>query len=122
MDGIRRLAAGCLLPGFVGTEPPDWLRRRLAEGLGGVTLFARNVRDPEQLAALTAQLRAERPDLLIAIDEEGGDVTRLEAGRGSSSPGNLALGVAGDVELTRAVAAALGADLAAAGVNLDFAP
>jgi beta-N-acetylhexosaminidase len=120
--GLRRLADGCLLPGFTGTEPPDWLLRRLAGGLGGVTLFARNVRDPEQVAALTAQLRAERPDALIAIDEEGGDVTRLEAARGSSYPGNLALGVAGDLDLTRAVASALGADLAAAGVNLDLAP
>jgi beta-N-acetylhexosaminidase len=122
VDAVRRLAAGCLLPGFVGTEPPDWVLRRLAGGLGGVTLFARNVRDPQQVAALAERLRAERPDVLIAIDEEGGDVTRLEAGRGSSYPGNLALGVAGDVELTRAVAAALGADLAAAGVGLDLAP
>ncbi len=122
MAGLRQLADGCLLPGFVGVEPPDWVLRRLAGGLGGVTLFARNVRDPEQVAALTARLRAERPDAVIAIDEEGGDVTRLEAGRGSSYPGNLALGVAGDPDLTRAVAAALGADLAAAGVNLDLAP
>jgi beta-N-acetylhexosaminidase len=122
VDDHRRLALGCLLPGFVGAEPPDWLRRRLAGGLAGVTLFARNVRDPDQLAALCERLRAERPDVLIGIDEEGGDVTRLEAARGSSYPGNLALGAVDDVDLTRAVATALGADLAAAGVNLDLAP
>jgi beta-N-acetylhexosaminidase len=119
---MEALAAGCLLPGFVGTRPPDWLLRRIAGGLGGVTLFARNVTDPQQVAELTARLHAERPDMLVAIDEEGGDVTRLEARRGSSYPGNLALGAAGDVALTRAVAAALGADLAAAGVDLDLAP
>ena len=50
-------------------------------------LFARNVRDPEQVAALTAALRAERPDSLIAIDEEGGDVTRLEPRPGARFPG-----------------------------------
>src|SRR5918996_2687555 len=113
---------GCLLPGFAGLEAPEWLRRRLSEGLGGVVLFARNVRDREQVAALTAALRAERPDLLVAIDEEGGDVTRLEAASGSSYPGNHALGAVDDLELTEQVAAAIGSDLAGVGINLDLAP
>jgi beta-N-acetylhexosaminidase len=116
------LSQAYLLPGFPGLEPPDWLRRRLSEGLGGVVLFARNVRDPEQLARLTGAIRAERPEALIAIDEEGGDVTRLEAETGSSYPGNLALGAVDDTALTERVAAAIGADLRAVGVNLDFAP
>jgi beta-N-acetylhexosaminidase len=119
---LERLAAGCLFPGFEGLEPPDWIRRRLAEGLGGVVLYARNVESREQLAALCTGLRGERHDVLIAIDEEGGDVTRLEAATGSSYPGNAALGVADDLELTERVAAALGADLASVGVNLDLAP
>jgi beta-N-acetylhexosaminidase len=115
-------AAAVLFPGFEGLATPDWLRRQLAGGLGGVVLFARNVRDSAQAAALTASLRAERPDLLVAVDEEGGDVTRLEAERGSSFPGNLALGAVDDVALTRRVAAAIGGELAAVGVNLDLAP
>jgi beta-N-acetylhexosaminidase len=119
---LRRFAAACLFPGFEGLEPPDWIRRRLAEGLGGVVLYARNVESREQLASLTAALRAERADVLVAIDEEGGDVTRLEASTGSSYPGNAALGAVDDVDLTENVAAALGADLAEVGVNLDFAP
>ena len=65
-------------------------------------LFAWNVRDPEQVARLVDALRAERPDVVVAIDEEGGDVTRLEAPTGSSYPGNLALGAVDDVELTSA--------------------
>jgi beta-N-acetylhexosaminidase len=120
--GLEPAAAACVFPGFDGVDVPDWLRRMLADGLGGVVLFARNVRDPEQLAELTASLRAERPELIVAVDEEGGDVTRLEAARGSSFPGNLALGAVDDVELTRRVAAAIGGELSAVGVNLDLAP
>jgi beta-N-acetylhexosaminidase len=119
---LERLAARCLFPGFAGLMPSDELQCWLDGGLGGVVLFARNVQDREQLCALTEALRAERPDLLVAIDEEGGDVTRLEAASGSSYPGNHALGAVDDVELTEQVAAALGSDLAGVGVNLDLAP
>ena len=119
---IGMLALRCLLPGFVGTSAPDWVRRRAAEGLGGVVLFARNVDDRNKLRALTDALHHERPGLLIAIDEEGGDVTRLEAKAGSSYPGNLALGAAGDTALTEKVAAAMGARLAEAGIDLNLAP
>ena len=115
---IERLAAQCLLPGFAGTRVPDWLWEWIERGLGGVVLFSRNVESPEQVAALTAELRG----LLVVIDEEGGDVTRLEHERGSSYPGNFALGVIDDVELTERVGAAIGSDLAAVGVNVDFAP
>lgn len=77
-NGLARDALTVLQPGFTGTTAPDWLLRRLGEGLAAVGLFGRNIASPEQLAALTAQLRAERDDVLVAIDEEGGDVTRLE--------------------------------------------
>ncbi|MBA4865503.1 glycoside hydrolase family 3 protein [Streptomyces sp. PSKA54] len=121
-DGLTRDALTVLQPGFTGTSAPDWLLRRLGEGLASVGLFGRNIASPEQLAALTAQLRAERDDLLVAIDEEGGDVTRLEVRTGSSFPGNHALGAVDDVHLTRDVAAELGRRLAACGVNLNWAP
>ncbi|MEU4093891.1 glycoside hydrolase family 3 protein [Streptomyces sp. NPDC026673] len=119
---LVRDALTVLQPGFHGTTAPEWLLRRLAEGLGSVALFARNIESPGQLAALTAQLRAVRPDVLIAADEEGGDVTRLEARTGSSFPGNLALGAVDDTALTRDVAAELGRRLAECGVNLNWAP
>ena len=119
---LPELAAAVLQPGFVGTSVPDWVRRRLGEGLGGVALFARNVESPAQVAALTAQLRAERPDVIVAIDEEAGDVTRFESRHGSSRPGNLGLGAIDDAALTEAVARDLGLDLAHAGITLDYAP
>ncbi|MGV9700876.1 glycoside hydrolase family 3 protein [Streptomyces sp. NPDC003483] len=121
-DDLARDALTVLQPGFTGTTAPDWLLRRLGEGLNSVGLFGRNIVSPGQLAALTAQLRAERDDVLVAIDEEGGDVTRLEVRTGSSYPGNHALGAVDDVELTREVASALGRRLAACGVNLNWAP
>ncbi|MFF4154597.1 glycoside hydrolase family 3 protein [Streptomyces sp. NPDC001651] len=121
-DTLTRDALTVLQPGFTGTTAPDWLLRRLGEGLASVGLFGRNIASSEQLAALTAQLRAERDDVLVAIDEEGGDVTRLEVRSGSSFPGNHALGAVDDVELTRQVAAELGRRLAACGVNLNWAP
>jgi beta-N-acetylhexosaminidase len=115
VGGLEPAAATCVFPGFEGLAAPDWIRDG---GFGGVVLFARNIRDPGQVAALTASL----PGLLIAVDEEGGDVTRLEAARGSSFPGNLALGAADDVALTRRVAAAIGGELATVGVNMNLAP
>ncbi|MFF5053177.1 glycoside hydrolase family 3 protein [Micromonospora sp. NPDC000663] len=119
---LSALAAAVLQPGFVGTTPPPWVCRWLGEGLGGVVLFARNIVDPAQVAALTATLRAERPDVIVAIDEEAGDVTRIESGRGSSRPGNFALGAVDDPALTEAVARDLGTELAVAGITLDYAP
>ncbi|MFU8875163.1 glycoside hydrolase family 3 protein [Micromonospora sp. SL4-19] len=120
--GLAALAAAVLQPGFVGTTPPPWVRRWLGEGLGSVVLFARNVVDHDQVAALTASLRAERPDVIVAIDEEAGDVTRIESARGSSRPGNFALGAVDDEGLTEEVARDLGAELAALGVTLNYAP
>src|SRR5207244_4135888 len=80
-----------LLPSFPGHEAPDWMLRWAERGLGGVCLFSYNVRDREQLRRLCSALEG----LVLATDEEGGDVTRLEWGRGGSYPGNLAPG-AGD--------------------------
>ncbi|EST38642.1 hypothetical protein N566_06330 [Streptomycetaceae bacterium MP113-05] len=119
---VTRDALAVLQPGFTGTTAPGWLLHRIREGLGSVGLFGRNVTSPDQLAALTAELREARPDVLVAIDEEGGDVTRLEARDGSSFPGNLALGAVDDPDLTRAVARELGRRLNFCGVNLNWAP
>ena len=121
-ERLQELASACLFPSFPGVEPPDWIRRFLAEGGGGVVLFAYNVPSKEGLSALSRALRAERDDVLLAIDEEGGDVTRLEWRTGSSYPGGAALGVLDEPETTEAVAASIASELAAAGVNWNLAP
>jgi beta-N-acetylhexosaminidase len=115
---LCRLAMTVLHPGFEGATAPDWLRRALGEGLGGAVLFARNAID----AQLVRQLRAENPAAVVAIDEEGGTVTRLEVRSGSSFPGNRALGVADDVDLTERVGRQIGRMLAELDITLNYAP
>ncbi|WNM23956.1 beta-N-acetylhexosaminidase [Demequina capsici] len=111
-----------LMPGFEGTTLPEWLDRRLREGLGGVCLFGTNVGTREQLRALTDAIHAANPHAIIAIDEEGGDVSRLYQAEGSPFPGNAVLGRLDDVSLTERVAAQVGWELRAAGVDLTLAP
>jgi beta-N-acetylhexosaminidase len=111
-----------LLPGFAGTALPVWLRDRLRAGLGGVCLFAQNISSPGQLQRLTEAIVAANPYAIIAIDEEGGDVTRLFAATGAPFPGNAVLGRLDDLNTTRDTAAGIGWSLRAAGCTVNFAP
>jgi beta-N-acetylhexosaminidase len=121
---LGRLAEAILIPPFPGLSAPGWMLDALGRGLAGVTLFGQNISAPDQVSALTAMLRSAAPgdDPVIAIDEEGGDVTRVAYADGSPYPGNAALGAVDDVALTQAVYRAIGADLAALGINFDLAP
>lgn len=122
-DAIRRLTLGCLLAGFAGHEVPAWLARALADGLGGVVLFSSNIGDGTGIDRLTRELGvAAGRDVVIALDEEGGDVTRLDARRGDTSPGAAALGALDDPDATETVYAAIGVRLGRAGVTLNLAP
>jgi beta-N-acetylhexosaminidase len=117
-----RPAAKVLLPGFVGTTLPGWLAARLRSGLAGVCLFGGNIVSREQLRALTTEITAANPDALIAIDEEGGDVSRLYQATGSPFPGNALLGRIDDSAYTASVATAVALELREVGVNLNLAP
>jgi len=119
---VEGAAARVLLPGFDGFTLPAWLDARLRNGLAGVCLFGENVESREQLRALTAAITAANPDALIAIDEEGGDVSRLYQATGAPFPGNALLGRIDDLDYTARVATAVGLELRAVGVNLNFAP
>jgi beta-N-acetylhexosaminidase len=121
---LARLADAILIPPFPGFRAPPWILEALSRGLGGVTLFGQNISTPERVSALTASLRAATTgdDPVIAIDEEGGDVTRVAYSAGSPYPGNAALGAVDDTSLTGSVYQAIGADLAALGINFDLAP
>src|SRR5688500_9013002 len=119
------LAGGVIVGGFDGTELPPEIAGRLARGhLAGVTLFRRNISDVRQVRALCASLvaagAADAPPV-ISIDQEGGRVARLREGVTVMPPMRV-LGEIDDVALTRRAAAVVGRELAALGVNLDFAP
>jgi beta-N-acetylhexosaminidase len=118
---VGALADAILIPPFPGTTAPRWLLEALGRGLAGVTFFGPNVIGDTR--SLTASLRAAAPvEPVIAIDEEGGDVTRVAYASGSPYPGNAALGAVDDVALTQAVHAAIGADLFRLGINTNLAP
>jgi beta-N-acetylhexosaminidase len=124
---IRGLALRVLMASFEGEQVPGWMLRRLGEGLGSVCLFGSNLgsngSDDAQARRTTDTLRAASTrGCLVAVDEEGGDVTRLDVDLGSRVPGAAALGAVDDVELTRRVAAGVGRRLRAAGIDLDLAP
>jgi beta-N-acetylhexosaminidase len=121
-DAIGRLAAGTVLAAFEGPAVPDWLRRLLEGGLAGVCLFDSNLQGGPRAAGIVTDLRDCRADVLLAVDEEGGDVTRLQTAVGCAEPGPAALGQADDAELTAAVAAQIGSRLAEVGIDLDLAP
>ncbi|MEU8224821.1 beta-N-acetylhexosaminidase [Kribbella sp. NPDC048915] len=121
-DQLERDAAGALVVGFSGTSAPDGLRRAVADGLGAVILFTRNVADADQVAALTAELRAERSDLIVAIDHEGGEFSHLAPANPWPLASPRLLGDLDDPDLTRAAARDAAATLAALGIDLMLAP
>lgn len=96
--------------------------------VGGVILFARNYESPEQLRRLTAEIHdLRRPELVIAVDQEGGRVQRFRTGF-TPLPAAHLLGRHYELERDRALQLAetcgwlMAAELRAAGVDLSFAP
>lgn len=112
-----------LLASVPGTDVPTWLADALRAGLGGVVYFGYNTPDAPTAARLSAEItRAAGREVMIAIDEEGGDVSRLFAAGGSPAPSARGFGWIDDPELTRAHARALGDLLAACQVTMTCAP
>jgi beta-N-acetylhexosaminidase len=124
---LERLAGSLFWVGFDGVDADDaGLDALLALAPGGIVLFGRNVTTPEATAALCAGLRERLgPESgtvpLIALDQEGGRVTRL--GRGFATfPSALALGAAGNVALAERAGLAMATEIRRAGAEVDFAP
>ena len=119
---IERAILSHLSPGFGGTRIPDWMKSWLEKGLGGVTLFSSNCPSIEETANLIAELRRYTPHVIISIDEEGGDVTRLFVREGSPFPTPAMLGRSDDLELTMNSYMELGKILKQVGIDLNLAP
>lgn len=140
--GLRTKIAQMLLVGFRGTDAASAsaiLADISERTLGGVLLFSvdqptgspvRNITSPEQLAALTAALQDAADDsvlprlpLLIAVDQEGGQVARLGPDHGFPPTMSAAeLGAEGSVRLTRRAGREIARTLREAGINLNLAP
>jgi beta-N-acetylhexosaminidase len=104
------------------TRLPAALQALLREHpFGGVILFRENLEDRDQILALTDELAQGAPTgRFIAIDQEGGTVTRLRDAL--EMPGNMALGAIDDTAVTTSSAALLATELRALGFNFAFAP
>lgn len=89
--------------------------------VGGLIFFARNYRDREQLQALVRAIRAERPEILLAVDQEGGRVQRFRD-QFTRLPSMQALSAGADQELLQDVGWLLAAELLAVGIDFSFAP
>jgi beta-N-acetylhexosaminidase len=90
--------------------------------LGGVILFLENVVTTEQTTKLVNayQEAAEKYNMLISIDQEGGIVTRLQSG--THMPGNMAIGATRSEEVAEKVGKAIGEELHSLGINMNLAP
>ncbi len=94
---------------------------------GGITFFRSfNISNPAQVKKLVSDLQQYAqslglPPLIIGVDQEGGQLMAIGEGT-TPLPGNMALGAAGSVELAKRTGEVLGRELAAMGINMNYAP
>jgi len=118
-----------LMIAFEGTALTPALQQMIVDKhIGGVVLFEGNVESPRQLAQLTFDIQrtakeSGHPGLFVAIDQEGGLVTRLREARGFTEfPSAMAVAATNDVENASLIAGMMGSELSALGLNTNFAP
>lgn len=121
---LREQIGQLFMLGFTGTAVSSDLAGLLSEYQpGGLILFARNLESSDQILRLTNDLQklSPRSPLLIAIDQEGGRVSRLPAGF-TIFPPCARIGFCHSAELAYAVASATAQELRAVGINMNMAP
>jgi beta-N-acetylhexosaminidase len=122
------MSAGPVMLDLAGLQLTAEEKERLRHpSAGGVILFARNFESPRQLDELTGAIRRLRPELLIAVDHEGGRVQRFQEGFTRIPPMRV-LGQRweDDPEQAKALADQMGyviaLELRSHGVDFSFAP
>lgn len=119
---IERDAGSLFVVGFLGDDISSDLATAITEGrVGGVILFTRNFSDVAACRDLCRRLRALSPELLIAIDQEGGRVQRLRDPFPELPPMRR-FGSSGRPELARRAAELVAAALRDVGVHQNYAP
>ncbi len=124
VEDIQHAAAGLLLAGFPSAVVTDELRSLLKRGGGGVIVFERNIETVSQAADLINEIQALRADevpLLVAVDQEGGRVSRLRAPV-TEFPDLEVLGRTDDEELAERMGTVVAHELRRIGFNLNLAP
>ncbi|MBB5868052.1 beta-N-acetylhexosaminidase [Allocatelliglobosispora scoriae] len=132
---LRRKVASLLVVGFRGTSvaPGDWIVRAIREqGLGGVILFdtdqltggPRNITSPAQVTSLVKSLRDAAPGpLIVSIDQEGGQISRLNPGDGfPASQSQQQVGAVNTTANTASWAQGMVRSMKSIGVTMNFAP
>lgn len=132
---IEQKIGQMLMIGFRGLtlENSHWLVELLRKGLiGGVILFekdlqtqgTRNIESPEQLRKLTEQLKSQSPfPLFIAIDQEGGKVSRLNSKNGFVDfPSHFEIANKEDESFANEIFSQIAEVLYNSGINVNFAP
>ena len=126
-EALRRQIGRRIMAGFEGVTVPEALEKLVREHyVTNFVLFKRNVTDNAQLKALCDALRElvlKETGLpaLIAIDHEGGTVTRLGADA-TAIPCAMGLSASRDPEDAYLAGLLIGTELNALGVNVNFAP
>jgi beta-N-acetylhexosaminidase len=124
----RQVISHKLLLAFKGKDRPseEIINSLRVYGAGGISLFRSfNIDNPSQLLTLTNSLQRlardlNLPPLIIGTDQEGGQL--MAVGDGTPLPGNMALGATGSEDLAYRAGRVLGSELAAMGVNVNYAP
>jgi beta-N-acetylhexosaminidase len=108
--------------GFYGKAVTDDLSKLVARGVGGVIFFSRNVGLPAEVAETSSSIKrlAGRP-LFLALDQEGGQVSRLKQGF-TEVPPMRAIGATGNAALAHEVGALIGREVRAVGFDMNYAP
>ncbi|MEV4621622.1 glycoside hydrolase family 3 N-terminal domain-containing protein [Asanoa sp. NPDC049573] len=131
---LRRKIASLLVVGFRGqtVDSNDWIVKAIRDGLGGVILFdkeiatdaPRNITSPAQVTALVKSLRQASPGrLIVSIDQEGGQVARLNPSNGfPATQSEAEIGAQNSPAVTRAWAQQIVSSLTSVGVTLNYAP
>ena len=118
-----------IIVGFQSSEVDDHITKMIEDyHVGGIILYDRNMKNPEQVTSLTNELQelaaknANQPvPLMISVDQEGGNIVRMKE-HVSPIPSQQELGKRGDTEEIYNIAKRTGEELAALGINVNYAP
>ncbi len=129
-QGLFEMYGQLVIKGFAGQTADDprvrTMRKALEQSLlGGVILYQKNILNPKQVAALTSTFSnaATRYTPIIAVDEEGGAVERLNRRKGFSyTPGHRRMQQRYSVAEARKLYDGMARELVSAGFNTNFGP